>query len=162
MIIRQATSGEMLSLWEYNSYEEASPTACFFAENIDSGNAVFWTIEEEGELIGELYVFFNLEDKDFADGKTTAYLCAFRIKKEYRGKGLGSRLMEHALKDLRERGFKTATIGVDSTEEANTRLYHRLGFTEKIKDCFEDPCDVDEDMRPKACECYLLLKKEVE
>ncbi|MBR6308031.1 MAG: GNAT family N-acetyltransferase [Lachnospiraceae bacterium] len=162
MVIRQATSGEMLSLWEYNSYEEASPTACFFAENIDSGNAVFWTIEEEGELIGELYVFFNLEDKDFADGKTTAYLCAFRIKKEYRGKGLGSRLMEHVLADLRERGLSMATIGVDSTEEKNIRLYHRLGFTEKVKDCFEDPCDVDENMRPKACECYLLLKKEVE
>lgn len=161
MVIRQATAGEMLSLWEYGSYDEASPTACFFARNIEAGNAVFWTIEEGGELIGELYVFFDLADKAFADGKTTAYLCAFRIKNEYRGKGLGSRLMEHALADLRARGFGLATIGVDSTEEQNIRLYHRLGFTKKIKDCFEDPCDVDEDMRPKACECYWLLKKEL-
>lgn len=35
----------------------------------------------QGELIGELYVYKNLLDKDFADGETSAYLCAFRIKK---------------------------------------------------------------------------------
>ncbi|MBO4617509.1 MAG: GNAT family N-acetyltransferase [Lachnospiraceae bacterium] len=161
MVIKTASKEDMLSLWEYNSYREASPTARFFADNIASGNAEFWKIDESGETIGELYVFFDLADKAFADGKTTAYLCAFRIKKEYRGKGLGSRLMEHVLADMRERGFSAATIGVDSTEEQNIRLYHRLGFTEKIKDCFEDPCDVDEDMRPKACECYWLLKKEL-
>ena len=48
-----------------------------------------------GEIIGELYAFLNLDDKDFADGKNTAYLCAFRVKKEYRGKGLGSQLMKN-------------------------------------------------------------------
>ena len=87
----------MLKLWGYQEKVSASPTAKFFYRNISSGNAVFWTLDNDGDLIGELYVFMNLEDQDFADGKTTAYLCAFRVKEGYRGQGLGSRIMNAAL-----------------------------------------------------------------
>lgn len=41
----------------------------------------------------ESYMLFDLEDKDFSDGKNIAYLCAFRVRKEYRRQGNGSRLM---------------------------------------------------------------------
>ena len=55
-------------------------------------------------------------------------------------------------------GFKRATIGV--SDERNERLYHRLGFSEKVKDCYSDPCDLDENMRPKPDDDgYLLLSK---
>lgn len=48
-------------------------------KNISEGNAVFWAVEKDGDLIGELYAFFDIEeDRDFADGEGTAYLCAFR------------------------------------------------------------------------------------
>ena len=91
MLIRKASGEEMLKLWNYLDVNAASPTARFFYQNISSGNADFWTLEHEGELIGELYAFRNIEaDHDFADGSSTAYLCAFRIRKEYRGQGLGS------------------------------------------------------------------------
>ena len=80
MQIRKATGEEMLKLWGYRDHETASPTAKFFYRNVTSGNAVFWTLDNGGELIGELYVFLNLDDKDFADGKNVAYLCAFRVK----------------------------------------------------------------------------------
>jgi hypothetical protein len=40
-------------------------------------------------LIGELYIFWDLEDKDEANGKERAYLSAFRIEEELRGLGLG-------------------------------------------------------------------------
>ena len=113
MQIRKASAGEMLSLWEYDDLSKASNTAKYFYQNIESGNAVFWTMEHDGKLIGELYVFRDIPfDRDFADGKTTAYLCAFRIEKEYRGRGLGTRLMETVLADLKAAGFRRVTIGV--------------------------------------------------
>ena len=56
MEIRKATGDEMLALWEYPDPENASPTTKFFYRSISSGNAIFWTIEHHGELIGELYV----------------------------------------------------------------------------------------------------------
>ena len=160
MLIRKASGEEMLNLWGYEDEEKAPSTARFFYRNIASGNAVFWTVEHEGALIGELYAFLQIEeDKDFADGCAAAYLCAFRVKKEYRGRGLGSRMMEAALKDLKARGFQSATIGV--SEERNEKLYRRLGFTSKIKDCYFDPCARDDQMRPEPDAVFRLLAKKL-
>ncbi len=144
MQIRKATGDEMLDLWGRLDIRIPEPTAVFFHDNITSGNADFWTIDHNGELIGELYVFYDLQDRDFADGETTAYLCAFRVKKEYRGRGLGSLLMSEVLEDLRKKGLKWVTIGVGPDEPQNVRLYRRFGFMTKIKDCHYDPCGMDE------------------
>ena len=62
MLIRKAAGEEMLKLWGCEDADAAPPTAKFFYRNITSGNAVFWTVEHEGALIGELYVFFDLKD----------------------------------------------------------------------------------------------------
>ena len=162
MLIRKATGEEMLKLWGYQDVHSASPTARFYYRHISSGNAVFWTLDNGGDLIGELYVFMNLDDKDFADGKTTAYLCAFRVKEGYRGQGLGSRIMETALAELKELGFRSATIGVGSDKPQNIQLYRRLGFNNKVKDCHYDPCGMDENNQPEyEEEAWWLLSKDL-
>ena len=162
MLIRKATGAEMLSLWGYQDLENAPYTAKFFFQNIRSGNAVFWALDHAGELIGELYVFLNLDDKDFADGTNRAYLCAFRVKSEYRGQGLGSSLMMKAIAELKDSGFRSATIGVAPDEPQNMKLYHRMGFAERIKDCYYDPCGFDENGHPAYEEaCWWLLAKEL-
>ena len=161
MRIRKATGEEMLKLWGYEDYPTASPTAKFYYRNIASGNAVFWTVDDGGELIGELYVFLSLEDRDFANGEDTAYLCAFRVKEGFRGQGLGSRMMIAALSELKEFGFQRATIGVGSDKPQNIRLYRRFGFNDKVKDCHYDPCGMDENDRPEYEEdaWWLLAKR---
>ena len=159
MEVRKATGKEMLCLWGYEGTEPLPPTALFFARSLSSGNAEFWALNDNGRIIGELYVFWQLADQDFADGKTRAYLCAFRIQKEHRGKGCGSFLMREVLGYLKSKGIQTAAIGVDAAEEHNIRMYRSFGFTSKIKDCFEDPCDLDSEMKPKACPCFWLLAK---
>ena len=160
MQIRKATGEEMLALWGCQDYNAASPTAKFFFNNITAGNAEFWTLDNDGELVGELYAFLDLADRDFADGKTTAYLCAFRVRKEYRGQGFGSRLMTAVLAELKEKGFRFATIGVEKDELRNLSLYRRFGFCTKIKDCHDDPCGMDENMRPQYAQtAWLLLRK---
>ena len=161
MFIRTATCDEMLALWEYADFESASPTARFFYNNISSGNAQFWTTEDGGKLISELYVFRDLDDKDFAKGTDRAYLCAFRVEKEYRGRGIGTALIKEVMASLKSEGVKTVTIGVAPDETDNVRLYRRLGFNDKIKDCFFDPCAMDENMKPKPDELFWLLKKEL-
>ena len=72
MLIRKATADEMLKLWGYQKIDHATNTAKFFYKNISEGNAILWTSEHNSELIGELYAFLSLDDKDFADGNTTA------------------------------------------------------------------------------------------
>ena len=162
MRIRRATGEEMLRLWGYEGLKDASPTARFFHENLSSGNARFWTVDNEGELIGELYAFLKLDDEDFADGKDNAYLCAFRIKDGYRRQGTGTRLMKTVLEDLKSAGFKKATIGVSPDEEMNIRLYQRLGFRAKIKYCHYDPCSRDGNDQPEYDEKgYWLLVRDL-
>lgn len=159
--IRRASGEEMLTLWGYPDLDTAPPTAKFFFENIVSGNAVFWTVDRDGELLGELYAFLNIrEDPEFADGTTTAYLCAFRVKREYRGQGLGSKLMQAACADLKSMGFRRATIGVN--DPRNKALYCRLGFDTDVKTCYVDPCARDENMQPEPDDVgFLLLAKEL-
>ena len=162
MRIRKATGEEMLRLWGYEDAASASQTARFYYRNIVSGNAVFWTVDDGGALIGELYVFLDLEDRDFANGQDTAYLCAFRVKEGFRGQGLGSRMMNAALNELKELGFKTATIGVGSDKPQNIRLYRRFGFNDKVKDCHYDPCGIDENNQPEYEEtAWWLLGKDL-
>lgn len=134
MQIRTASAEEMLALWRYKSPASASPTAQLFYQNIRAENAVFWTIERDGALIGELYGFLNLKDKEFADGSNTAYLCAFRVKEAFCGQGLDSRLLETALAELKKRGFRQTAIGVSPDEPQNVRLYRRHGFLKKVRD----------------------------
>lgn len=162
MQIRKATGEEMLALWGCQDVDRASPTARFFYLNISADNAAFWTLDNDGALIGELYAFFDLADKDFADGKSTAYLCAFRVKKEYRGQGYGSQLLKAVLADLKALGFRSVTIGVGCDEPQNLRLYQRFGFAVKIKDCNYDPCGMDENMQPLYEDtAWWLLKKDL-
>ena len=106
-------------------------------------------------------MFYDLEDKDFADGKRTAYLCAFRVRSDFRGRGLGTKLICHVMEHIKDLGYQRISIGVDATDMANILFYKRLGFLTKIKECVEDPCDRDENMQPKSCPGFWLLCKEV-
>jgi len=153
MLIRKGTIEEMQSLW-YKKY-----TSEFFGDNIRSGNAEFWTIEVNQILIGELYIFKSLNNRQFANGDTTAYLCAFRISKSFRGKGYGTALINRVFDRLKVLGFKYVTIGVEEDEKANMHLYNRLGFIERIETFNYDPCDVNEDYLPVLCTEFTLLRK---
>lgn len=160
MEIRLANEEDLLILWQ-ETIETMKPTTRFFYNNIKNETAEFWTWSYDNHIVGELYIFKTLSDADFADGTHTAYLCAFRIMKELRGQGYGTRLLETVFKHLKDMGFAAATIGVDETETATIRLYKRMGFTEKIKDCFNDPCNIEEGQIPASCEKFWLLRKKL-
>ena len=59
-------------------------------------------------------------------------LCAFRTVKPYRGQGWFSKLMDFMLKDLKQKGYTKAVVGVEPDETRNKAIYHHWGFTEYI------------------------------
>lgn len=69
--------------------------------------------------------------------ETTAYLCAFRTIKEYRGKGYFSRLLRFVLNDLIQKGYTKAVLGVEPDDKMNKAMYTHWGFTEFIKSAEE-------------------------
>ena len=60
------------------------------------------------------------------------YFEAFRLNKEFRGKGLGQKLIKYVLKELENRGYTEFTIGVEDDNEIAKHIYFKFGFTKKI------------------------------
>ena len=68
---------------------------------------------------------------------TTAYLFAFRTIDEYQGHGYFSKLYKYMTDDLKSRGYKRLTLGVEPEELKNKEIYKKYGFTKHIKNSTE-------------------------
>ena len=68
------------------------------------------------------------KDPRLCDGKTTAYLSALRIRKEFEGRGHISRLVKAMEDHARSLGYTTLTIGVEAEEGRNRAIYRHWGF----------------------------------
>lgn len=99
----------------------------------------FWTWENNNQIVGEIYIFKKLSDNEFADGIYTAYLFAFRIKKELQGQGYGTKLLTLVLEHIKNLGLKTATIGVNEIEADKYTLIQKVGIHRKNKEFIYRP-----------------------
>ena len=116
-------------------------------------------MEENTNIIGEVFVFTDLSDKDFADGKIRAYITNFYVIPEFRGRGIGTRLLENIFVELKQHGFLEVAIGVYESETKNVRLYKKLGFLHEIKKCKIDPICIDETGNPFSMNEFILIIK---
>jgi len=92
---------------------------CEFYENYDPKRSRVWVCEHNDQMIG----FLLLMDRGRA-----AQLRYFLIKPEYRGIGLGSKLLDLYMDFLRECGYKTSYLWTTHELSAAAFLYKRLGF----------------------------------
>lgn len=81
------------------------------------------------EIIGQLFIQWNSSDRRLADGLSRGYFYALRVKPQFRGRGLGTRLIDTGENILRNRKMDTASIGVEKTNLRARALYERLGYT---------------------------------
>lgn len=79
----------------------------------------------------------SMQNKDNLIENNKAYLSAFRTNKEYENKGYFSKLYKFMEDDLKNRGFKYLTLGVEPSEVRNIQIYFKWGFTKYIKSCYE-------------------------
>jgi ribosomal protein S18 acetylase RimI-like enzyme len=98
-------------------------------ERSQIGSSILWVADKPGDgVIGQLFVQLNAERQELANGRTRAYMYAFRIRPAYRNAGLGTRMMQTMEEDLLRRGFCWVTLNVGKTNYSARRLYNRLGF----------------------------------
>ena len=79
----------------------------------------------------------SMQNKDNLIENNKAYLSAFRTNKEYENKGYFSKLYKFMEDDLKNRGFKYLTLGVEPSEVRNIQIYFKWGFTKYIKSSYE-------------------------
>ena len=69
------------------------------------------------------------------------------------------------IKDLKHRGYKYATLGVEPTELKNKAIYQKYGFTEHLEDSKEiypDGTIVEVEYYRKKLQYFAIIKKEGE
>ena len=82
-----------------------------------------------------------MNDYGHIDNSTPSF--AISLYEEYRGKGIGTRLMRSMLKLLKDKGYKKTSLSVQKKNYA-VEMYKKLGF--KI---------IDENKEEYIMSCYL-------
>jgi ribosomal protein S18 acetylase RimI-like enzyme len=126
---RHAYRSDLLALeWEgefshfRRLYSEAYRTS-------ELGQALIWIAElNEVGVIGQLFVHLRSDRRELADGETSAYIYGFRIRPAYQSRGIGTKMLEIAEKDLLLRGYRIVNLNVGQDNPRARTLYERLGY----------------------------------
>lgn len=102
-----------------------------------------YVIDNGDELIGRLFVNYinHLLDNETISGRRVC-ISHFFLKEEYRNKGLGTKLLDYVLKDLKAKGYTEFTVGVQDKNKIAKHIYFERGFNTKINHGFE-PAEYD-------------------
>lgn len=128
--IRQVTQADLPALeWEGTYLHFRSVYARAF-QRAQLGRALLWVVERDlGYLIAQIFVLLKSDnDPAVADGHQRAFIHSFRVRPEFRRRGLGSCLLKHAELDLQDRGFHWAYLHVANENAAAIRFYQRSGY----------------------------------
>lgn len=80
--------------------------------------------EDEGKVIGAVWTRI-MNDYGHIDDKIPSF--AISLYREYRGRGIGTKLMQEMLNLLKEKGYKRASLAVQKANYA-VRMYKNVGF----------------------------------
>lgn len=127
-VIRQATLEDLPALeWdgEYRHYRRLFARAM---EEAQHGRRIVLLAESGGSLTGQLFIQFTTRASFASQDTKSAYLYAFRVKRAYRGQGIGSQLLQEAEALLQARGYGRTVISVAKSNRAARRLYERHDY----------------------------------
>ena len=129
VIIRQAGKRDLPALeWEGEfSHFRHIFTEAFRLQAL--GDVIMWIVDlPDYGLIGQLFIQLYGPNQILTSKTKYAYIYGFRIRPDYRAKGIGSRLLKSVESDLERRGFKHISLNVARDNDAAKRLYEREGY----------------------------------
>lgn len=104
MNIRTLNTGELNLLFQIFDYNDCDEMIAENTKDINEGNVDIFGLFRENRLIGELHAAYIHNDKRFAIRNKRAYLFAFRIHKDFQGKGYGQLFDEWSNLDTCSKG----------------------------------------------------------
>ena len=101
------------------------PELKIYYENFGTGRADHCIVaDDNAKVVGAVWVRI-MNDYGHVDDETPSF--AISLFKEYRGQGIGTRLMEMMLDLLKKKGYKCASLAVQKANYA-VRMYEKVGF----------------------------------
>ena len=93
------------------------------------GDVIMWVADLPSfGLIGQLFIQLYGPNQLRPNDDTYAYIYGFRVRPVYRGRGIGSVLLDKAETGLVQGGFTRITLNVAQDNLAARRLYERRGY----------------------------------
>ena len=101
------------------------PELKLYYDGFGSGEADFCIVaDDEGKVIGAVWTRI-MNDYGHVDEETPSF--AISLYKEYRGQGIGTKLMKEMQYLLKEKGYKRASLAVQKANYA-VKMYENVGF----------------------------------
>ncbi|MBR5338094.1 MAG: GNAT family N-acetyltransferase [Lachnospiraceae bacterium] len=101
------------------------PELKLYYENFGSEKADHCIVaDDDGRVVGAVWTRI-MKDYGHVDDDTPSF--AISLYTEYRGKGIGTKMMEQMLEHLRTQGYKKASLAVQKANYA-VRMYEKVGF----------------------------------
>lgn len=129
MNVRTINTDELSLLFQLFDYNNPDEMIDENTRDINEGKIDIFGLLREDRLIGEIHAMYVHSDERFAAKNRRAYLFAFRIHKDFQGKGYGQFLMNEVIAALVKKGYSEFTIGVEDDNETALHIYSKLGFT---------------------------------
>ncbi len=85
---------------------------------------ICFVAEVRGKIVGAVWVRVMNDYGHIEEGVPSF---AISLYKEYRGRGIGTKLMERMLKEIKERGYTRTSLAVQKANYA-VRMYRKVGF----------------------------------
>ena len=121
---------EQVCLIDQLSFSLPWPTTSFRYEVADNQFSTCWVVEDGQEMDGEskhlvvgMAVVWLLVDE--------AHIATIAVHPEFRGRGIGKRLLAVILEDCWERGMLTATLEVRASNATAQAMYRNFAFEVK-------------------------------
>lgn len=121
--------GKCRNIWDMNHMPGRTQ---HWLTQLLSGNRRTFVFEKDGEYLGEGSLMIDRGDPDYTIADRRIYLSRMVAKKEYRGQGIGSKIIEFLFDHAKSLGYTEMSVGVDSVNTGARRLYERSGFDEVI------------------------------
>lgn len=112
--------------------ERQSALAKQFYNELKNGNRITYVYQSAGEYLGEISLVFDMNDKDYTIENKRIYVSRLIVKPCERRKGIGSILVDYAIKRAKEMSYSEMSIGVDLDNFPALNLYVRAGFNKII------------------------------
>ncbi len=106
--------------WDFDTFYEILTSGSSFSLN--KSNIHIYVATFEDIIIG--YICFSIN-------KTVGHILNFAVFRDYRNKGVGTKLLKNAINIMRENGCKRIILEVSTINENAISLYKKFGFKNK-------------------------------
>lgn len=101
-------------------------------EQLISGIRIIFVYTENNIFLGEGSLVYKNDDPDYTISGKRIYLSRMVVKKEYRNRGIGGRIVDFLIDYAKQLGYEEISLGVDTNNLNARHLYEKKGFTNEI------------------------------